>query len=102
MRYILEHTHEGIGVLDVVAEVSTTRRTLERRFRDVLDRTVMAEITRTRIERLKRRLAESDTPIKLLAIDSGFNSVRVLYETFVREEGISPSAYRAKRRGGTG
>jgi len=100
MRFILEHTHKPIKVSDVAHAVSTTRRTLERRFRDVLDRTVGQEITRCRIERLKRRLAESDTPIKILAIDSGFNSVRVLYETFVREEGMSPSAYRAKRRGG--
>ena len=98
MRFILEHTHEPIMVKDVARSIAATRRTLERRFRDVLDRTVMEEITRCRIERLKRRLAESDTPIKILAIDSGFNSARVLYETFVRCEGMSPSAYRAKRR----
>ena len=100
MRFILEHTHDPIKVSDVARNAATTRRTLERRFREVLDRTVGQEITRCRIERLKRRLAESNTPIKILAIDSGFNSVRVLYETFVREEGMSPSAYRAKRRGG--
>jgi LacI family transcriptional regulator len=98
MRFVLEHTHEPIKVGNVADAVSTTRRTLERRFREVLDRTVMEEITRCRIERLKRRLAESNTPIKILAVDSGFNSARVLYETFVREEGMSPSAYRAKRR----
>lgn len=99
MRYILEHAHEGIGVRDVATQAITTRRTLERRFREVLDRTVMQEITRCRLERLKRRLAENDDPIKSLVEESGFNSVRVLYETFVREEGMSPSAYRAKRRG---
>lgn len=98
MRYILEHAHEGIGVRQVAAQVTTTRRTLERRFRKVLDRSVMQEITRCRLERLKRRLVENDDPIKTLVQDSGFNNVRVLYETFVREEGISPSAYRAKRR----
>jgi LacI family transcriptional regulator len=99
MRFILEHTHRPIKVRDVAEAVATTRRTLERRFRQVLDRTVMEEITRCRLQRLKRRLAESNTAIKILALDSGFNSSRVLYETFVREEGISPSAYRAKRRG---
>ena len=99
MRFILEHTHKPIQVGDVARKAATTRRTLERRFREVLDRTVMQEILRCRLDRLKRRLAESDIPIKILTIDSGFNSPRVLYETFVREEGISPSAYRAKRRG---
>lgn len=100
MRFIYANTNRAIKVRDVAQTSSTTRRTLERRFREVLNRTVMEEITRSRLERLKRRLAESDAPIKILAADSGFNSVRVLYETFVREEGISPSAYRAKRRMG--
>jgi LacI family transcriptional regulator len=100
MRFIFEHTHEPIKVSDVVKHAVTTRRTLERRFREVLDRSVGQEITRCRIERLKRRLAESNTPIKILATDSGFNSARALYEMFVREEGIAPSAYRARRRGG--
>ncbi len=99
MRFILEHTHEPIRVSDVARHVATTRRTLERRFREVMDRTIMQEIVRCRLDRLKRRLAETDTPIKALVADSGFNSPRVLYETFVREEGLSPSAYRAKRRG---
>lgn len=99
MRFILDHSHEPIQVGDVARQTAATRRTLERRFRGVLDRTVMQEITRCRLDRLKRRLAESDTPIKILAMESGFNSPRVLYETFVREEGMSPSAYRAKRRG---
>ncbi len=98
MRFILEHAHEGIGVSDVAKHVVTTRRTLERRFRSVLDRTVMKEISRCRLERLKRQLAESDLPIKCLVENSGFESVRMLRETFLREEGISPSAYRAKRR----
>lgn len=97
MRYILEHAHEGIGVSDVAKHVVTTRRTLERRFRAVLDRTVMKEIARCRLERLKRQLSQSDLPIKCLVESSGFESVRMLREAFVREEGMSPSAYRAKR-----
>ncbi len=99
LRYILEHAHEPIHVGDVARHAATTRRTLERRFREVLERTITQEIVRCRLDRLKRRLAESDTPIKILAADSGFNSPRALYETFVREEGLSPSAYRVRRRG---
>lgn len=98
MRYILDNSNQAINVKDVIKQTMTTRRTLERRFREVLNRTIMQEITRCRIERLKRRLAESDEQIKIIALDSGFNSVRMLYQTFIREEGISPSAYRAKRR----
>jgi LacI family transcriptional regulator len=99
MRFIIENASRSIKVTDVAREVFATRRTLERRFRSVLGHTVMQEITRCRIEQLKRRLTEGDTPIKLLVATSGFNSPRVLYETFIREEGVSPSQYREKRRG---
>lgn len=97
MKYIRDHASEPIGVADVAAHVMTTRRTLERRFRAVLNRTVMKEITRCRLDQLKRLLIESDEPIKCLVKQSGFRSGRVLYETFVREEGVSPSAYRTQR-----
>lgn len=98
MRFIIDHSHRPIHVQDVAQAVSASRRTVERRFREVLNRSVTQEIIRCRIERLKWKLAESDEPIKMLVQDSGFNSTRVLYETFVREEGVSPSAYRARRR----
>lgn len=98
IRFIMEHTSESIRVQDVALAVAATRRTVERRFREVLNRSVMQEIIRYRLDRLKWKLAESDDPIKILALKSGFNSARVLYETFVREEGMSPSAYRARRR----
>lgn len=98
-RFIRAQATRPIKVGDVAQHVHTTRRTLERHFRGVLGGTVMQEITRCRIEMLKRRLTNEDTPIKLMVAASGFNSARVLYETFVREEGQSPTAYREKRRG---
>jgi LacI family transcriptional regulator len=98
LRFIMDHSCAPIGVQEVAQAVSASRRTVERRFREILNRSVTQEIIRCRLDRLKWRLAESDDPIKMLVQESGFNSARVLYETFVREEGISPSAYRAKRR----
>ncbi len=98
LRFIMDRSCTPIGVQDVAQAVSASRRTVERRFREILNRSVTQEIIRCRLDRLKWRLAESDDPIKMLVQESGFNSARVLYETFVREEGISPSAYRARRR----
>jgi len=98
MRFILENSTKSIKVGDVAAAVSATRRTLDRRFHDFIGRTVKQEIVRCRLEHVKRRLVESDDLLKELALNSGFSSKRRLYETFVREEGIAPSAYRAKRQ----
>jgi LacI family transcriptional regulator len=95
MRYILEHGHERIQVKDVAAAVATTRRTLERRFRESLGRSIASEITRLRIERAKRIMTETDAPMKEVAKDSGFRNADHFYKVFARVEGIPPTQYRA-------
>jgi LacI family transcriptional regulator len=94
LRFISEHGHERIQVSHVAAAAPTTRRTLERRFRAVLGRSVGEEVARLRVERAKRLLAESDTPIKRLASEAGFRDAMHMCNTFKRVEGITPSAYR--------
>lgn len=100
LRFIAEHSHERIRVDDVAAGILVERRTLERRFRESLDHSVAREIARLRVERLKRRLVESDTPIKHLARESGFHDTTQMCAAFRRIEGISPSACRRSRRKG--
>ena len=73
-------------------------RTLERRFREVLGHSPAQEIARLRVERAKRLLVETKTPIKRLASKAGFHDARRMYEIFLRVEGIPPSAYRRQRR----
>lgn len=98
MRFIRDTVRQPLRVTTVAKFVGVGRRTLERRFRTVLGRSVMSEITRCRLERLKQMLVETDVPIKALAAETGFSSPRALSQTFVREEGLSPHAYRARRR----
>ncbi len=98
LRFIAEHGHEPITVDDVVAATPTSRRSLERRFQKAMRRTISEEITRLRLERAKRRLAESDDALKNVAADSGFSSLNHFYRAFVRLEGISPKEYRKQRR----
>jgi LacI family transcriptional regulator len=95
LRYIAEHSHDRIQVENVAKAVATTRRTLERRFRESLDRTIAGEITRFRIERSKRLMVETDEPLKAIARDSGFLTSDHFYKVFLRETGMPPSQYRA-------
>ncbi len=99
LRFIAEHGHEPITVGDVVAATPASRRSLERRFQKAMRRTISEEITRLRLERAKRRLAENDDALKNVAADSGFSSLNHFYRAFVRLEGISPKEYRKQRRG---
>ena len=55
-------------------------------------------MAKLRVERLKRRLVESDTPIKQLASESGFQGSTQMCAAFRRIEGTSPSAYRRSRQ----
>lgn len=98
MRFISERGHTGIDVAAVAEAVCTTRRTLERRFRAVLDRTIAEELTRQKIECVKRLLTDTDTPIKALALESGFVDAKQLAKTFKRLAGISPTEYRQQRQ----
>ena len=98
MRFIAERGHTGIDVDDVAEAVLTTRRTLERRFRAVIDRTIAEELLRLKIERAKRQLADSEMSIKALALDSGFINGKQMGKTFTRVVGMSPREYRRQRR----
>lgn len=98
LRYISENSHLRIQVKDVASAVSTTRRTLERRFSDYAGRTIADEIARLRLERAKRRMVETDAPMKDVAIDAGFRNADHFYKVFTRIEGIPPSQYREERQ----
>jgi LacI family transcriptional regulator len=98
MRFIAEQGHTGIDVGDVAEAVFTTRRTLERRFRSVLDRSIAEELTRLKVERVKRQLADTDTSIKTLALHSGFIDSKQMSKTFKRVVGVSPTEFRRQRR----
>jgi LacI family transcriptional regulator len=97
LRYIAEHSHERIGVDDVRAGLAVSRRSLERRFRRFLGRSVHEEIVRSRLTRAKRLLAETDSPIKAIARDVGFSSSEHFSKVFLQHEGTSPKSYRRER-----
>ncbi len=98
LRFIAEHSHERIKVSDVAAATRATRRTIERRFRDILGRSPAEEIARLRVERAKRLLIQTKTSIKHLAAAAGFHDATQMCVVFKRVAGITPSAYRRQRR----
>jgi LacI family transcriptional regulator len=101
MRFIERNLKLKIGVKDVVAGTGvSSRRRLERRFRDACGRTIAAEIRRLRILKAKRLLSETALLIKQVAQHSGFGDPIRLHEVFVREVGMAPGAYRERARTG--
>lgn len=98
LRAIAERSARPLRVPDVVEAVALSRRSLERRFRAALGRTVHDEIVRAHLERAKRLLAAGDEPLKRVALLSGFRSPPQLSKVFRRVEGITPLAFRRHRQ----
>ena len=94
LRYIREHASEGIRVTTVAQAVGVGRRELERTFRRCLSRSVLDEIHRMRVERVKELLAGTTLPMPAIALRSGFSSAERMAVVFGQVAGTSPTAYR--------
>lgn len=96
LQFIRDHSGRAIDVPHVVRELRTSRRTLERRFTESTGHSILAEITRCRLERAKRLLLETDMPIHLVAARAGFNSIKTFIRSFQLAEGHSATVFRER------
>lgn len=94
LHFIRENACTGINVSDVVRQTNLSRRVLETRFNRLLGRTPHAEITRLRIERVKRLLVETDLPLAAIAERTGYRHVEYLTVAFRNIVGVPPSVFR--------
>ena len=99
LRFIADQSHRPIKVRDVIAHVPVSQRSLERLFQTFRGCTIAKELSRFRIERAKRLLADTDILVKQVAESCGFMNTRRLCDVFQRLEGISPAQYRQRHLG---
>lgn len=97
-RFIREHACHGIDVADVVEFSTLSRRQLERRFRQHLDRTPREEITAVQIRRLQQLLRETDLPLEQIAPLAGYSHSESMSVIFKRETGETPGTFRRSQR----
>jgi len=96
MQIIWNHSYRDFRVDDIVEWLPVSRRTLERKFLQALNRPIRFEITRCRLERAKHLLANTSLPIKHIAFSVGFSSMDRMGKVFRREMELTPSQYRKK------
>jgi LacI family transcriptional regulator len=94
LRAIWTRSSRPVKVSALLEEVPTSRRTLERRFRETLGRTVHDEIRRAHLERAKKMLVETEEPLKVVASKSGFRDATQFSRVFRGAEGRTPQDYR--------
>lgn len=96
LRWIREHAHQRLSVPLVARAVGGGRQRLERRFRRALDRTVVEEIRRARVEAAKNLLQTTEAGLNEVAKRSGFSNATLLNTAFRRELGMPPGVYRRR------
>jgi LacI family transcriptional regulator len=94
LRAIWARSAKPLRVSTVLEEVPSSRRTLERRFRRAMGRSLHDEIRRSHVERSKRLLVETREPLKVVAARAGFLDAPQFSRVFRAAEGLSPQEYR--------
>jgi len=99
IRTIRERACDGLRLKDFVRMTNLSRRTLERRVRDLLGRSPKEEITRVQIEWAQKLLVETNLPVVAVAARSGFSQPRYFSQVFHAKVGVPPAVFRrsAKR-----
>jgi LacI family transcriptional regulator len=100
VRYIRDHACAPINVQDVLRVVPLSRKGLEARFRNLLNRTVHDEILRVKLDRVKQLLADTDLKVSDIASRTGFEHTEYLSVAFKRETGSTPGRYRMQQASG--
>ena len=94
IQFIRRTNGRTISVDQVVREAALSRRALEKRFREVLGRTVHEEIQLARLKSAKRLLIETEYPISKCAKIAGFKTTGYFIQFFVKWVGKTPRRYR--------
>lgn len=96
IRFIRDNASRPIYVDDVVEASNVSRRVLEKRFKKGLNRSILVEIRRARVEKIKHFLTETTYPISKIAYELGFPGKDHIARYFKLEVGMSPQAFRRK------
>lgn len=98
LRYIRDKACDGIQVRDVVRQATISRATLEKRFQQIVGRTMHKEIKRFQLERVKMLLRTTDLSIHQISDRTGFEYPEYLSTFFHRAVGQTLGQYRSEFR----
>lgn len=95
-RFIRERASETIAIDDIARIAGVSRRSLEIRFRRVMNRSLLQHIIATRVEIARDLLVRTVLPLKAIAVRSGLLPQQNLCSTFRKHLGMTPREYRMR------
>jgi len=96
LRFIRDHVRENVGVAEVARAAGLSRRGLENRFRRDLERSVLQEIRRSRVDLIARMLLETDLPVAAIASALGYENLQHIARYFRQEKNTSLIGFRKR------
>ncbi len=99
LEFIRLNAGLNIGVGDVARRVGLSKQWIGKLFREERGRTIYEEILRARLDAAAKSIAETDRSFKEIGALCGFVDGDRLGKLFRSRFGVSPSEYRASRRG---
>ncbi|MEV8633447.1 helix-turn-helix domain-containing protein [Streptosporangium sp. NPDC051023] len=94
LEWALRHLDRELSVDALSAHAMMSRRTFDRRFRQVTGTTPTQWLLHQRILHAQRLLETTREPVELIARSVGFTSAVALRPHFRRQVGVSPTTYR--------
>lgn len=96
LRFIRNVACNGLAAESVMRTFSCSRTLAAAKFRRVTGHTILEEIHATQLERIKELLTYPDQQLKTISDFCGFKSPNSLRKFFLRETGMTMSAWRRK------
>jgi len=94
ISYIKNNAKNKILIRDVVKVTNMSRRTLEKKFRKTIHRSIYDEIRQVRVEWISKLLIETDLPISQITSLFNFTDVEHISRYFKKEKGIGLREFR--------
>lgn len=94
-RFIELHAFEPIGLDDIARELGLSPFSTLRQFRAATGKTPYAYLLELRLARARQLLTRTASPVRSIALETGFEDPAYFSRFFRKSTGCSPSMYRA-------
>ena len=98
LDFIRKNAVKGIKVADVAKALGISRRLADLRFQQFNGETINEAITRQKLDAVKKLLATTDRPIKVISESCGYTDLAYLKTLFKRRFGVTMRDWRQQNR----
>ncbi len=96
VSHIRENACNGLTVASLTKTFPIARRTLLRRFRQIVGRSPVEEIARVRFASARNLLTQTNWPLTQIAVSCGYSDLAHFCRVFRKAEGVTPAALRKR------